>query len=210
MKSPLRFLLVAGLLSMAAIPAHAKIERVVEKTFVVQPGGSLRVTTQGGSIKVQPSSDLTVKVTARERVQANSDAEADEILRKLTLSLEQSGNDISGEAKYESGAAGFHFGSWPPVQVDFIVSLPASFASDLRAAGGDITVGDFAAKVRARTSGGDVKLGKILADVDASTSGGNVSLSEGSAAVKLGTSGGDVTVGRAIGPAELSTSGGNI
>jgi DUF4097 and DUF4098 domain-containing protein YvlB len=130
------------------------------------------------------------------------------LLKDLTLTLEQQGNDVSGIAKIEKRGS-FHWGS-NPLQVDFVVTAPASFANELRTSGGDIILGDFNGKVHARTSGGDIKLGKQGAEVEASTSGGNVSLAEGRVAVKLGTSGGDINVGRVTGPADLSTSGGNI
>ena len=210
MKNTPRFFLVAGWLALVPFVAHAKIERVVEKSFTVQPGGTLQVETQGGNIRITPSTDSVEKVTANEKIRASTEAEADDILKKLALTLEQNGNDVVATAKYEQGVPGMHWGSWPPVQVDFIVTVPASFATDLHTSGGDIVVGDMAAKVHARTSGGNVKLGKIGAEIDAHTSGGNMSLDEGRGSVKLGTSGGDIAVGHVAGPAELSTSGGNI
>jgi hypothetical protein len=209
MKLP-SLLLSAGLLAMTPFSAHAKIERVVEKTFTVQPGGLLKVETQGGDVRVQTSADAAVKVTARERIRASSDAEADEILKKLTLEIEQSADGVSASAKYEKQLAGFHWGSWPPVQVDFIVTVPVNYNVELKTSGGDVTVGNLNGKVFARTSGGDVMLGKISGEIDGGTSGGNVRLEEGAAAVKLGTSGGDIHVGHAVGPTELGTSGGNI
>jgi hypothetical protein len=209
MKNTPRFLFTASLLLATAFPAFAKIERVVEKTFTVQPGGTLHLETQGGNITVQPSTDGLVKITAKEKIRADTEAEADDLLKDLTLTLEQQGNNVSGIAKLEKPTVGFRWGS-TPVQVDFVVTAPASFVQELRTSGGDIVLGDFNAKVHARTSGGDIKLGKQGAEVEASTSGGNVSLVEGSAAVKLGTSGGDITVGKVTGPADLSTSGGNI
>ena len=211
MKPTSRFLLAAGLLAAAfTAPAHAKIERSVEKTFTVQPGGTLHVETQGGDIRVSASNEPVVKIMAHEKIRASSDAEADDLLKKLELTFEQKGNDVTATSKYERQAFGFHFGSWPPVEVNFTVTVPASFATDLHTSGGDIAVGDLAGKVRARTSGGDIKLGKIAGDIDAHTSGGNVSLDEGRGTVKLGTSGGDIEVGHAAGTTELSTSGGNI
>ena len=210
MKSTSRFLLAAGLLALAPFAAHAKIERVIEKTFTVQPGGSLHVDTQGGEVRVSPSSDNVVKITARERIRANSESEADAILKHLTLTIEQSGNDVSASAKYERESIGFHWGSWPPVNVDFIVTVPASFSADLHTSGGGITVGDLGGKVSARTSGGGIKLGKLGGEVDARTSGGSVSLDESHGAAVLHTSGGNINVGRVSGPAELSTSGGGI
>jgi len=203
-------LLTAGLLALTSLSAHAKIERVVEKTFTVQPDGVLKVETHGGDISVVTSADSTVKVVAHERIRASSEAEADDILKKLTLTIEQEAGGVSAAAKYEKQLPGFHWGSWPPVQVDFTVTVPAHYNVQLHTSGGDVTVGDLVGKVDARTSGGDVTLGRISGAIDAGTSGGNVRLEEGLGEVKLGTSGGDISVGRAVGSTDLGTSGGNI
>ncbi len=205
-----RSLFTAGLLAASVVVAQARIERNVEKSFTVSGTGTLRLETQGGEIRVMPGSDSVVKVTARERIRASSDAEADEILKKLDLEFVQTGNDVTATAKYDRKPVGFNWGSWPPVQVDFIVSVPAGYATVLRTSGGGITLGDLNGRVDARTSGGSIKLGKIGADIDAHTSGGHVTLDNAKGEVKLGTSGGNITVGRVEGPANLSTSGGSI
>ena len=210
MKLTSRFILAAGVLAVAPFTAHAKIERTVEKTFTVQPGGSLHVDTQGGEIRVAPGTDGTVKITARERIRADSESEADELLKKLDLTIEQTGNSVSASAKYETWPSGFHWGSWPPVNVDFIVTVPASFSADLHTSGGGITVGDLDGKLVAHTSGGGIKLGKLGGEVDARTSGGSVTLEEARDTVTLHSSGGGITVGRVAGTADISTSGGSI
>jgi Putative adhesin len=210
MNTTTRCLLAAtGLAAIVSI-AHAKIERTVEKTFTVQPGGTLYIETSGGNISVQPAKDAVVRITAKQKINASSEAEADELLEKLTLMLEQTGNDVSASAKYEKRSSGFNWRSWPPVQVDFVVTVPASFATNLKTSGGNIVLGDLEGKVHARTSGGDIKIGTISATVDAGTSGGNVTLTEAKGSVKLHTSGGDILVGKVAGSADLQTSGGDI
>ncbi|MDO8541647.1 MAG: hypothetical protein Q7S40_14515 [Opitutaceae bacterium] len=94
MTPSLRLLFAAGLLALPAIDALSAIERVVEKTFSVAAAGNLHVETQGGAIQVDPASDSVVKITARQRIRANSDAEADELLKKLEFTFEQAGNDV--------------------------------------------------------------------------------------------------------------------
>jgi hypothetical protein len=210
MKSSLSLFLVTGLFVTGAAAAHAKIERIVEKSFAVQPGGTLRVDTQGGEIRVSASPDNVVKIRAREKIRAGSESEADALLMKLDLTLEQSGNDVVASAKYERSAAGFHFGSWPPVSVDFVITVPASFLAELHTSGGSVTVGDLAGKVKARTSGGSITLGRIGAEVDARTSGGDITLDGARGSVRLHTSGGGISVGAVSGEAELGTSGGSI
>jgi len=202
--------LSAGLLALVPISAQAKIERVVEKMFTVQPGGLLKVETQGGNIRVETSNGAVVKVVAKEQIKASSESEADELLKKLTLDIEQDSGGVTATAKYEQRLPGFNWGSWPPVQVSFVVTVPANYNVSVKTSGGNVSVGDLSGKVYARTSGGNISLGKISGDVDANTSGGDVRLEEGLAEVKLGTSGGNISVDRAVGVSDLDTSGGDI
>lgn len=209
MKSLITLLTLGALLASPAA-LQAKITRTVEKTFTVQPGGSLKASTQGGDIVINAADTPEVRITAKQVVRASSDAEADEILADLTLTLEQQGNDVVAEAKYEKGRGGFHFGNWPPVSVSFTVTVPREFNLNLNTSGGDVTVASLKGNVRARTSGGDLHFDRIDGDLDGHTSGGDIVLSEGTARAKLGTSGGDIRIDRAGGPTEVSTSGGDI
>ena len=202
--------LAATLLVVIPVAAHAKIERVVEKTFTVQTGGGLKIDTAGGDIRVTPGADDQVHVIARQMIRTNSQTDADILLEKLELKIEQSGNDVSASAKYEQRPIGFHFGSWPPVAVSFEVKVPSSYGTVLRTSGGDIVIGNLTGKMNAHTSGGDITLGKIDGEIYVHTSGGNIRLQESTGLAHLETSGGDIKVGKVFGPAELSTSGGNI
>src|SRR3954467_11576307 len=122
MNSLTRSLATAAALAVFTVAAHAKIERTIEKSFAVKGTGTLKVDTQGGEIRISPSNDPVVKITVKEKIRADTDAEADELLKKLELTLEQNGNDVVASAKYERQPSGFHFGSWPPVNVDFVIT----------------------------------------------------------------------------------------
>lgn len=202
-------LLTLGTLLAAPATLPAKITRTVEKTFTVQPGGTLKVLTQGGDIKVLTGPGNEVKVTATERIKADSEAKADELLKQLELTIEQHGDNVTATAKFEK-QGGWHFGNWPPVNVSFTVVVPARYSVDLNTSGGDIEIASLNGHARLRTSGGDLKLERVEGEVDGGTSGGDISLREGTANVKLSTSGGYIHVDRAGGEAELSTSGGDI
>jgi len=189
--------------------ASAKVEREVVKSFQVLPGVHLRVVTSGGDIHVINSKDSVARVVAKEHIRAGSEADADELLKKLDLKIENNGNEIVATASYE-GSMGIHFGSWPPVQVDFEVSVPADASANLKTSGGNVVVADLGGSLKAHTSGGDVRIGTVAGEIDASTSGGNVDLEEGRGSVHLSTSGGNVSVNRIGGSAVLKTSGGDI
>jgi hypothetical protein len=200
------FLLGVALALPAAL--QAKITRTVEKTFTVQPGGNLKTSTQGGNITIHTADTAEVRVVAKQVIRASSESEADEILEKLTLTMEQSGNDVTVEAKYEKPNK--WFGNWPPVHVSFEVTVPRNYNLNLNTSGGDIEVESLTGNVRARTSGGNLDFARIGGDINAGTSGGDIKLIEGTAQAKLVTSGGNITVDRAGGPTRVSTSGGDI
>jgi len=212
MKPNLPVLVGLGLFFLGPVLLHAKIERTVDKTFAVQPGGTLKVETAGGGIKVEPGAGNAVKIVVKERIDASTDAEADELLKHLTLTLEQQGNDVTAVARYEGERTSsiFHWGNWPPVQCEFTVTVPSQYNVDLRTSGGGIGVGDLTGQVVARTSGGGLRFGKITGTVEGHTSGGGISLEACTGDVTVHTSGGGIHLGPVGGNADVHTSGGGI
>src|SRR5688500_9498092 len=101
MNSFTRLMLTAGLASASVLVAHARIERVVEKSFPVTGVGVLHIETHGGGIRVTPSTDSVVRITAKQQITADNDAEADELLKKLELTFEQNGNHVNVVSRYE-------------------------------------------------------------------------------------------------------------
>lgn len=209
MKTLIRFLVI-GLLSVSAALARDPIERVVQKSFAVQPGGLLKVETQGGDITVTPGSGNEVVVVARQKIRAKNDAEADELLQKLQLEISQSGNDVTATAKYEKRPSGLKFRFWPPVQVSFEITVPARFDTQLGTSGGDVVIGDLTGAMRVGTSGGDIRIGRIDGTVQASTSGGDMEVGRVVGATKITTSGGDIDVDTLEGSLNAHTSGGDV
>lgn len=206
----LNCLLAVSALLLTPTAAFAKIVRTVERTFTVQPGGSLTATTQGGNITVQTAETNEVIVTARQTIRTSSESEADKLLADLELRIEQRGNDVVAEAKYPRARKGFSWKSWPPVSVDLTVTVPRHYHLGLTTSGGNISIASVRGNVKARTSGGNLKFERVDGDLEGRTSGGDILLQEGTARAKLHTSGGDVVVRRAMGPTEVSTSGGDI
>jgi DUF4097 and DUF4098 domain-containing protein YvlB len=190
MNHPYRILLAAVAVAGTAAAASAKIDRTVERTFKVQPGVHLHITTAGGNIQVVDGSGDTVRVVATEHIRASSDAEADALAAKYDLSIEQNGPEIVASAGESKGFV-LHFGP-EPVVVDFRVETPRAASAEIR------------------TSGGNIRLGSIGGDVDAETSGGNIALGEGRKSVRLSTSGGNISAGRIAGRSDIHTSGGDI
>ncbi len=201
----------AALALLCAAPSFARIEREVEKTFTVSPGGTLKVSTFGGNINVEPGSGNQVVVKARQVFsKADNEREADQIAEDLEMTIEQRGNDVTAQARYHKNRfGGFRWGS-TPVNVSFTVVVPSRFNVDLDTSGGNIEVGDLEGEAKVQTSGGNLRFGRFQGPVEGRTSGGNISIDEARDRLKVSTSGGNIRVGRASGEVNLRTSGGAI
>ncbi|AWI08534.1 DUF4097 family beta strand repeat-containing protein [Ereboglobus luteus] len=200
------FLATACALAFFSTVASARIERAVEKTFSVQSGAKLSVSTSGGNVRVEPGDVQSVRIVARQIFpRAKSEAEADEIAKSLDLVMEQSGNSVSASAKYTKATL-----RRAPVCVEFDVTVPRACDATVTTSGGDVFVGDLAGTIKVRTSGGDVKLGRIDGIVSAHTSGGDVDLAGCTKNATLETSGGDIETGAVAGDLAITTSGGDI
>ena len=111
MNASFRWVLAAGLAATLIVEAAARIDRVVEKQFATTGDGVLRVETNGGAIKVTPSADSAVRIVARQHINASTEAAADELLKKLELTFDQTGNDVRVYAKYARPPLNFWFRS---------------------------------------------------------------------------------------------------
>jgi len=206
---PFGYLLLA---TIVAAPAFATIDRDVQKTFSVTPGGELSVETNGGPIELKASSKPQVEVTIHEHFRAGSDAEADQIAQKnLDVKLEQTSKGVTVKAKCQNDGGGFwNWFSRSNVWVDVTVSVPTQYNAKLKTSGGGIRVEKLDGELDANTSGGPIDMGKIDGKINAITSGGGIKLDEGTGDTKLSTSGGPIHVGKCSGNVNLDTSGGGI
>jgi hypothetical protein len=199
------FAAVLALLTISA--AHAAIDNNLHRTFNVQQGGTLTVDADLGNVIVTGGgSGVTVDVKRRAHV--SSQSKADDIFKDYAVEFGQSGNDVRVRARYDHPFSWLHWDN--DLDVDIIVSVPATSNLSIKTSGGNLKVGDLHGEVRAKTSGGNVELARITGPVDAGTSGGNMSLDSGSGVVVLRTSGGSVHIGTASGSVDAKTSGGSI
>jgi DUF4097 and DUF4098 domain-containing protein YvlB len=203
---------LAAIGAISPLAAQAKIERTIEKTFTVSPGGTLKVETSGGNISVSTGDTDQVKVVARERFRTSSEEEADQVTKDLRVEIEQHGNDVSAFAKYEGGSSlgGLWHSGTTPVYVSFDVVVPKKYEANLKTSGGNIDVANLTGGIDAKTSGGNINLGRIDGQANVRTSGGNIESRGVTRSVEANTSGGDIRLSEVGGNASLHTSGGNI
>jgi hypothetical protein len=195
-----RFASLLGVCLVACSFAAQAAEKKLDRTFTVAPGGRLTIEADGADLRVTGTSGSQVVVhmlfTGSERM-----------LERMTLSADQSGNDVAVVAKDKPGNW-FNLGWNREGRVE--VQVPHSYNIDIRTAGGDITVGQLQGETRGKTSGGDIRLTELTGPVDVSTSGGDVRVEQVEGNTRLNTSGGDIEIAKLNGDVDAKTSGGYI
>ena len=191
-----------GVCLVACSFAAQAAEKRLDRTFSVAPGGRLTIESEG--------SDLRVEGTAGNQVVVHILVSGSErAVERMTLSADQSGNDVAVVTKHGSGKWTDWLGGWN-LDGKIEVQVPRDYNIDIRTSGGDITVGQLNGNARGRTSGGDIRLTDIHGPVDMQTSGGDVRVEQVEGQTRLNTSGGDIEVVRLNGDLDAKTSGGYI
>jgi len=188
------------------------MERNVERVFTVKAGSTVQVRLTGGRIAVGAGEPGTVRVRLRQRIAADSEAEADRVLADYEITLIQEGDEVRVVARPKNRD---RLSRWSNrVQVSAALTAPADVRLDLETSGGGIAVrGNRQAALRAATSGGGIEVDGGAGDLVLDTSGGGITVGRALGVLSADTSGGGITVGYVGAQArqvDLDTSGGGI
>jgi hypothetical protein len=161
-----------------------------QKTFTVNKGDKLKVSSSFGNITYNISSSAEVKVIAKNII-------SDEL---HLLQMEKSGSTIKVKFKGED-SDNFAFEIYGPSTLDL----------DFSTGGGNIAItGNIDGSVYISTAGGNISTADINGKADISTAGGNIEIKNVNGSIDVSTAGGDMNFGNINGKADISTAGGNI
>jgi DUF4097 and DUF4098 domain-containing protein YvlB len=194
-----RWLLVCAL--VLPLSAGVAAERKFEKQLPATSGGTLRLTTDVGSVKVMGTDEAAVSVVALMKGK-EKDIDA------FAISVEPSGDgvEVTGRA---NGKRGWFWNS-TELDVEFTIRVPHSYRIELHTSGGDLAVSSVKGELRAETSGGDISAKGVEGAIKVETSGGDIHIEQVTGDLKAETSGGDIVVGDVKGNADVGTSGGDV
>jgi hypothetical protein len=129
----------------------SEAKRTVELAAPVDEATTLNVTTDVGTIKLEPAEANEVHVTADIKIKAKTDEEATALLDEVRVTAEPSGEMLIVKAVRPSDLGRNQ------LSVNLTVKAPARLRLVCRTNVGDVQVDDFAGPVEARTN-----VGKIL------------------------------------------------
>jgi hypothetical protein len=219
----------------------------VQKSVAVASATGLVLNADVGTIRVMPGGGKSVDVEVYFHGSPFSQTEFDRMRRDFTLDVVQQGSDVRVTGAFHKGwepmvdfwpiVLGGHtmcrdwkcleYGRWLR-EVEYRVSVPAKFNTDVQTSGGSIYLRDLNGQVNARTSGGgitlegiqgqavvhtsggSIRIAQVTGDVEATTSGGSISIERNSGRVRARTLGGSIEIREASGAIDASTAGGGV
>jgi DUF4097 and DUF4098 domain-containing protein YvlB len=180
-----------------AVPDPIESREWLEESLPVQPGGTLFVRTERGTVDVRSHDGDEVRVEAEARGRR-----ADQV----RFVLDQSGNDVRFEARVHGWLTGV-FGS---LDVRVRLWVPRRYSLVLRSSGGDVRIDGITGDVSLKTSGGDASLTRTVGPIDLASSGGSLEIVHVDGDVRLKTSGGNIALRDVFGDVDAKTSGGEL
>lgn len=173
----------------------------LDKTFNVQPDGTLELNADEGDVTVTggDSNLVSVEVT----IDGNSKR-----VDRYDVTMTQDGNTVRIDGKEDRKFfQWFNDGSF---NVHFRISVPAKFNLNLKTEGGDLVISGVTGRTSGNTSGGNLEVTDYSGPVKLETSGGDIRLQHADGELYLRTSGGNIRGERVTGSLDVETSGGDI
>jgi len=175
--------------------------RRYEKTFNVEPGGTVKVEADAGTVHIDSWDKNEVNVV----VEIDG---SDSRVKKYTVDFNQVGNVVTITGKFRDRS----FFNWNigNLSARYTIFTPRQFSSEVKTSGGDVETKNLSGTMDLSTSGGNVVVEKIEGPVNASTSGGNIDADDVKGDIDIGTSGGSIHCSNITGNFKGETSGGNV
>jgi hypothetical protein len=199
----------------AHVDQVASAEEWLEERIPVEPGGTLYVDLDRGSVEVRSHDRDEVWIEANARGWSSG---------LVLFTVERSANDVQLDGSIDH---------WMPSllgrpRIEVRCTVPREFAVEVETGGGRIEIERVSGRVFAttrgsriglreiggpallRTSGGSIRVQGLGGDLRAKTSGGRISIEQVEGDVEARTSGGSIDVEDVRGQIDATTSGGSI
>lgn len=158
--------------------------------------GTFTLENPRGDIALAPGADNHIRLLARKRICASSEAEAQNLARKILPVLEPVGDGYEFRWDTPSGSTGL----W---RANLEVHVPKAMSVKLSSRRGDVTVSELEGGVALNLERGDATVGKIGGGVSVEIRRGSVRVSDVRGGVTVSGRGDEVTISNTGGDASV-------
>ena len=206
----MRYIILTTLffVSIFGLRAQQKNLSYTQKKFSASSIKSLDVSTIGGSIRVDGTTgEASVEVILNPNGNKFSRSEDLKSVfeKEYDLELGVQGGTLVAKVKRKSGRSGNN-----PVSVSYVIHVPTKVTSQVKTAGGSITMNNLTGDQNFATSGGSLTLTNLNGNINGRTSGGSITAKSSKGNIQISTSGGSITMEQLNGTIVAKTSGGSI
>jgi hypothetical protein len=212
---------------IGSVAALAATEEKLHRQFPVQPGGTIVVEADFGTINVSTNANGELVVDVWRKIGRKKKADEEAFLLDNPVTITQDGNTVTVRSPGKI-AWSWSGGGRNQNEAKYTITVPARFGARLRTGGGGIEVTDLTGEVRAHTGGGGVGFTRLHGSLEGDsggggiaarncdgtlncrTGGGGIEVKEFQGAVHATSGGGGLTIERVDGAVEASTGGGSI
>lgn len=182
----------------------------VEKSFEVEPGGTVDLHATNGRITVSGGNRNEVAVKETIRFPNADRSEVEEYLENEPTQYESTDETVRIRGPETNDDWGWWGGNNDEVRYRYEVQVPRQFSARLRTSGESIEVTDLVGTVDGETAGGSVSATQIEGEVRLQTAGGSVTLRSIDGPADGETAGGSVEAVDVTGSLNVQTAGGSI
>lgn len=187
------------------------IKDTVKKSFKVRGGGTLFLDIDHGNVEVEPHSGNEVFIEVERTVESDNRDDAKRILDRHDLALEERGNDVYIESRYDS-ESGFwgRMSSRTEMKIRVKVNIPRQYNVDFSSGAGNVVIGTISGQVHGRTGAGNIEIGAVDGPVNVASGSGNIEIMGALGHVEANTGAGNIRAREIRGEVEINTGAGNI
>lgn len=177
------------------------------KEFTLQGPGVLKVYTLAGDIEIN-SVDSNEKVRVELYVDRGYAFWSNtKNLDNYRITMIQRGNEVLASVEQKEKTTGLFS---DPMTFSYKIYVPTSISTELKTAGGHVTLSGVQGEQLLKSSGGNIRVSNTSGKVGAYTSGGNIDISSSKGIIFAQTEGGNITIDDSKGEFRLKTNGGRI
>jgi DUF4097 and DUF4098 domain-containing protein YvlB len=198
------------LLLATALTLTAETEEKLVKRFAVQPGGTVVVDVDFGSIDVSTAAANEVVVDVLRRVTRASEAEEQEFLADRPVTITPEGDTVTISSRPQAPRKSSSSSGKQSTEAKYTITVPAKFNAQLKTAGGTVSASDLTGDVKAASNGGSLQFTRLHGALDGATAGGPIQVADCEGEQQVKTSGGKIDVTGGKGSFDGKTSGGPV
>lgn len=203
MKLPLLVLLASSLF------VRAETEERLSKNLAVQPGGTILLDVESGSVEVKAGGDNAVTVDVLRRIKGSTKDDEENYLAEHPVTIEAEGDTVRIESRAQGKEAARARGKLR-AECTYTVTVPKKFGARVKTGAGAVSVRGVTGDVEARSNGGGLTFAELRGPLDGNTGAGAIRVTDCEGDQRVKTGGGGIEVSGGTGSLEGNTGGGFI